>query len=219
MRNLIIVGTGDYALVAYQFFLKEGKYRVIGFAEERPFHAKRKVEGLPNLYFEELEFKAPPDDTTLFIAIGPNKVNSVRQRIYELAKSKGYSFAKYISPEASVWDANAIGENSCIFPRSVVEPFATVGNNSVLWSGAIVAHHSSVADHCFLAPGACISGRTTIGANTFIGINATVRDNLKIGERVIIGGGAVIKKDCENDGVYSAPGTGLYNKDSFNTKV
>ncbi len=76
-----------------------------------------------------------------------------------------------------------------------------------------------MGDHCFLAPGACISGRTVIGENCFLGINSTVRDNIKIGRRVIIGGGAVIKKDCEDDGVYSAPGTPLFNKDSFNTNV
>lgn len=219
MRNLIIVGAGDYGRVALRLLNREVTYRVIAFSEEKDFLVRHKVEGLPNIPFEGLEFNAPPEDTSLLIAIGPNRVNSVRRRIYENAKAKGYSFAKYISPDASVWDENAVGENSLVFPRCVVEPFATVGNNCVLWSGALVAHHSSVGDHCFLAPGACVSGRTVIGENCFLGINSTVRDNIKIGCRVIIGGGAVIKKDCEDDGVYSAPGTPLFNKDSFNTNV
>jgi sugar O-acyltransferase (sialic acid O-acetyltransferase NeuD family) len=219
MRNLIIVGTGDLAVLALHFLKKEGRYRVIGFAEESAFRARRKVEELPNLAFEELEFKAPPEDTTLLIAIGPNKSNTIRQRLYETAKAKGYSFATYIHPEACVWDVNAIGENSIIFPRVVLEPFATIGNNCIVWSGAIIAHHSVIGDHTFIAPGACMSGRTTIGENCFIGLNATVRDYVKVGKRVIVGAGAVIKKDCEDDGVYSASGTPLYNKDSFNTKL
>ncbi|MBL0102484.1 MAG: acetyltransferase [Bacteroidetes bacterium] len=219
MRNLIIVGTGDLAVLTLHFLNKEGRYRVIGFAEERAFLAKRKVENLPNIAFEELEFKAPPEETTLFIAVGPNKSNTVRQRLYETAKAKGYSFATYISPEASVWDVNAVGENTIIFPRVVLEPFAKIGNNCIVWSGALIAHHSEIGDHSFLAPGACISGRTKIGENCFIGLNATVRDYVKVGKRVIVGAGAVIKKDCEEDGVYSAPGTSLLNKDSFNTKL
>ncbi len=219
MKNLIIVGTGDYALVALYFLKLTGKYNIIAFSEEKSYIRFDIVEGLPNIPFEELEFKAPPDDTVLLIAIGPNKVNSVRERLYLSAKEKGYSFIKYISPQASVWDENAIGENSFIFPNCVVEPFAKVGNNSVLWSGTVVAHHSEVKDHCFLAPGSCISGRSVIGSNSFIGINATVRDNVTIGEKCIVGGGALIKKNLENGGVYSQQGTAKFNDDSFNTKV
>jgi sugar O-acyltransferase (sialic acid O-acetyltransferase NeuD family) len=219
MKNLIIVGTGDYALVALYFLKLTEKYNIIAFSEEKSYIRFDIVQGLPNIPYEELEFKAPPDDTVLLIAIGPNKVNSVRERLYLSAKEKGYSFIKYISPQACVWDENAIGENSFIFPNCVVEPFAKVGNNSVLWSGAIVAHHSVVKDHCFLAPGACISGRSVIGSNSFIGINATVRDNVIIGEKCIVGGGALIKKNLENGGVYSQQGTAKFNDDSFNTKV
>ena len=219
MKNLIIVGTGDYALVALYFLKFTGKYNIIAFSEEKSYIRFDIVEGLPNIPYEELEFKAPPDDTVLLIAIGPNKVNSVRERLYLNAKEKGYSFIKYISPQASVWDENAIGEYSFVFPNCVVEPFAKVGNNSVLWSGAVVAHHSEVKDHCFLAPGACVSGRSVIGSNSFIGINATVRDNVIIGEKCIVGGGALIKKNLENGGVYSQQGTAKFNDDSFNTKV
>mgnify|MGYP001028446268 CR=1 FL=1 len=219
MKNLIIVGTGDYALVAYHFLKNEKSYRVIAFSEERNYIRFHKIEGLPNIPFEELEFKAHPEDTLLLIAIGPNKVNTVRERLYLNAKAKGYSFVKYISPEASVWDAEAIGENSFIFPKCVVEPFAKVGNNSVLWSGVVLAHHSEVKDHCFLAPGVCISGRSVIGSNSFIGINATIRDNVTVGEKCIVGGGALIKKNIADGGVYSEPGTGRYKDDSFNTKV
>ena len=219
MKNLVIVGTGDYALVAFHFLRQTGSYNIISFSEEMNYIRFDIVEGLPNIAFEELEFKAPPEDTMLLIAIGPNKVNSVRERLYLSAKEKGYSFIKYISPQATVWDENAIGENSFIFPNCVVEPFAKVGNNSVLWSGAILAHHSEVKDHCFLAPGVCISGRSVIGSNSFIGINATIRDNVTVGERCIVGGGALIKKNIENGGVYSQSGTAKYDGESFNTKV
>jgi sugar O-acyltransferase (sialic acid O-acetyltransferase NeuD family) len=219
MKNLIIVGTGDYALVAFHFLKEVKDYRIIAFSEERNYIRFHVIEGLPNIAFEDLEFKAPAEETLLLIAIGPNKVNTVRERLYLDAKAKGYSFIKYISPEASVWDEKAIGENSFIFPKCVVEPFAKVGNNSVLWSGAILAHHSEVKDHCFLAPGVCISGRSVIGSNSFIGINATIRDNVIVGEKCIVGGGALIKKNIESGGVYSASGTSRYKDDSFNTKV
>jgi sugar O-acyltransferase (sialic acid O-acetyltransferase NeuD family) len=219
IKDLIIVGTGDYALVAYKLLKRSGEYNIIAFSEERNFIRFHKIEDLPNIPFEELEHKASPDDVHLLIAVGPNKVNTVRERLFNVSKQKGYSLIKYISPEASVYDVDAIGENTFIFPQCVVEPYAKVGSNCVLWSGAIVAHHAEIMDHCFLAPGVCISGRTVIGQNTFLGINSTVRDNITIGEKCIIGAGAVIKKRIPPGGVYSASGTYRYSDDSFNTKV
>lgn len=219
MKNLVIVGTGDYAMVAYEILKREGQYNIIAFSEERDFIRHHMIGSLPNVPFEELEFKTPPSDVILLIAIGPNKVNTVRERLFLEAKKIGYSFLTYISSESSVWDKNKIGENTFIFPGCVVEPFASIGNNCVLWSGSIVAHHSLIKDHCFLAPGVCISGRTEVGSNTFIGINATVRDNISIGEKCIIGGGALIKKNIEDGGVYSALPTERFNDDSLNTKV
>ena len=82
MKNLVIVGTGDYALVAFHFLKQTGSYNIISFSEEMNYIRFDIVEGLPNISFEELEFKAPPEDTMLLIAIGPNKVNSVRERLY-----------------------------------------------------------------------------------------------------------------------------------------
>jgi sugar O-acyltransferase (sialic acid O-acetyltransferase NeuD family) len=219
MKNVVIVGTGDFALVALQMLLRESAYKVIAFSEEKKFIRSATVEGLPNIPFEEIETNHAPGTALLLIAIGPNKINTVRERIYLEAKRKGYSFVTYISPQALVWSPEQLGENTFIFPGSIIEPFAKIGNNCVLWSGSIVAHHSEVKDHCFLAPGASVSGRSVIGANSFIGINSTIRDNIVIGEKCIIGAGALVKKNIESGGVYSEAATTRYNDDSMNTKV
>lgn len=217
MKKLLIIGTGDYALVAHHYITTEKLYDVIGFSEERAYIRQEEILGLKNIPFEEID--SFEKSTMILVAIGPNKVNTVRERIYNEVKKKGFNCITYVSPQAIVGDVASIGENSFIFPKCVVEPFAKVGNNTVLWSGATLAHHSEIKDHCFIAPGACISGRTVIKNNCFIGINATVRDNIVVEEKCIIGGGAVIKKNTVAGGVYSAPPTGLYNTDSFDTRV
>jgi sugar O-acyltransferase (sialic acid O-acetyltransferase NeuD family) len=217
--KLIIVGTGDYAEVAHFLLLHEGRYDLLAFSEERAFMKANDFKGMPIFAFEDLPSLFGIDDVHLLVAIGPNRVNTVRERLYCEAKAKGFNFIRYVSPQALVWDENAIGENSFIFPQCVIEPFATVGVNSVLWSGCLLSHHALVADHCFLAPGVCVSGRTVIRNNCFIGINATIRDNIVVEERCIVGGGAVIKRNTEPDGVYSATGTPLYNYHSLQTRV
>lgn len=219
MKKLIIIGTGDYAEVAHHFISKEKLYEVVAFSEEKAFMKKKEVAGLPNVAFEEMDKLFSSGEVKALVAVGPNKVNTIRERLYQETLQKGFQCITYISPGATVWNPDAIGTNSFIFPGCVVEPFARIGNNTVLWTGSLIAHHSEVKDHCFLAPGVCISGRTVVHNNCFIGINATVRDNIVIAEKCIIGGGAVIKKNTEAGGVYSAEGTRIYNTDSFNTKV
>lgn len=217
MNKLIIIGTGDYAITAADYL--EGAYELAGFAEEAAYRKLPHLMGRPIFDFEKLPALFPPDACKLLVATGPNRVNTVRERLYLQAKKTGYSFITFIHHKASVAASAEIGENSFLFPGSIVEPFAKVGNNCVLWSGAILAHHSSLEDHCFMAPGAKISGRVQVGKNCFIGINATVRDNLVIAEKCIIGGGAVIKKNTAADGVYSAMPAKLISENSLDTKV
>lgn len=216
---LIIVGTGDYAEVAFHFLNSSESHDVIGFSEEAAFIKKKDFKGRLIYKFEELQDLFDPFKTRVLVAIGPNHVNTVRARLYESVKTKGFTCIKYIHASAYVWDEQAIGDNSFIFPGCIVEPYATIGNNCVMWSGSIVAHHSVIQDHCFVAPGCTISGRTVIKKNCFLGINSTIRDNIVVEERCIIGGGSVIKKNTHPDGVYSATPTSLSNYGSLNTKV
>ncbi|MFM9984877.1 MAG: acetyltransferase [Flavobacteriales bacterium] len=217
MDNLVIVGTGDYAEMA-SFFLKD-HYAIVGYTEERAYRKLPSFNELPIFDFEDLAAKYNPSNLKVFVAVGPNRVNTVRERLYKEVKNLGFECVNYIHPKAFVASPNQVGENSMIFPNAVVEPGSHVGNNCVMWSGAILAHHSVLGDHCFMAPGSKISGRTAVKNNCFIGINATIRDNVIIEESCIIGAGAIIKKNTIKNGVYSAEPTLLYNSNAMDTKV
>ncbi|MFN7044599.1 MAG: acetyltransferase [Flavobacterium sp.] len=217
MEDLLIIGTGDYATVA-SYYLKE-KFNIIGYAEEKSFRVLNDLMGMPIYDFENIKDIFNPSKIKILVAIGPNFSNTIRERLYKEVKKLNFKCITFIHSDAKVYDINAIGENSFIFPNVVVEPYATVGNNCVLWSGAILAHHSKLLDNCFMAPGALISGRTIVNNNCFFGINSTVRDNLVIEKNCIIGAGAIIKKSTVENGVYSSNGTLLLNNSSFNTKV
>lgn len=219
MTNLVIVGTGDFAEVAAYFFKESNQYNLVAFAEERAYIRKENFCDLPVIATEDIVHLFPSSNYRIFVAIGPGKVNTVRERIYLDLKKRNYSFATYIHRTAFVWDNACIGENSIIFPHVVIEPFAKVGNNCVLWSSSVLAHHSVVDDNCFIAPGAKLSGKVHVKKNCFIGINATIRDHVIVEANNIIGAGAVIKKNTIINGVYSHSGTAIYNQDSFESKL
>ncbi len=219
MKCIVIVGTGNLAEIAIQYLKRDLDNQIVAFSVEKEYKKTSNFCGLPVIDFEELSKLFPPETTDLLIAIGPNRVNMVRQRLYQEAKNMGYSFITYISPRANVWNPDKIGENSFIFDGCIVEPEAEIGVNTIMWSGSLVAHHSIVGDHCFLAPSSVISGKTIVKNNCFIGINATIRDHIVIEENCIIGCGAVIKKNTKKHGVYSTKETKLYHENSLETKV
>jgi len=217
MEKLLIIGTGDYAKMAY-FYLSES-YEIVGFSEEFAFRKLENLNDLAIYNFEEISDLFKSSDIKVLVAVGPNYVNTTRERLFKEIKTLGYQCITFIHPTAYVWDVKSIGENSFIFPNAVVEPYAIVGDNCVIWSSAILSHHSKLQDHCFMAPNASVSGRTVIKNNCFLGINSTVRDNIIVEKNCIIGAGAIIKKSTTENGVYSSKGTDLYNVNSRDTHV
>ncbi|WP_299219898.1 acetyltransferase [uncultured Aquimarina sp.] len=219
MKSIVIIGTGNLAEIAIQYLRRDLENKIVAFSVEKDYNTAIEFCGLPVVNFEDLIDSYPPERTELLIAIGPNRLSSVRARLYLMAKELGYDLVTYISPRAFVWDPKNIGESCFIFDGCVVEPETIIGDNTVMWSRSVVAHHSVIGKHCFMAPSATISGKVIVKDNCFIGINATIRDHVIIEENCIIGCGAVIKKNTRKNGVYSTKGTTIYHLDSMNTKV
>jgi sugar O-acyltransferase (sialic acid O-acetyltransferase NeuD family) len=195
MRKLIIYGTGLIAEVADFYFNTDTDYEVAAFTNAAEFITQDDFRGKPLVAFEQLEKIYPPADYDIFIALGYNKTNQIRQARYYEAKHKGYRCATYISSRASYYDT-PLGDNCFILEDNTIQPFVTIGNNVTLWSGNHIGHHSTIRDHCFISSHVVVSGNCDIGENCFIGVNSTLRDNIKLERFVVIGSGAIVMKDC-----------------------
>lgn len=195
MRKLIIYGTGLIAEVADFYFTADTDYEVAAFTNAAEFITQDEFRGKPLVAFEQLENIYPPADYDIFIALGYNKTNQIRQARYHEAKQKGYRCATYISSRASYYNT-PVGDNCFILEDNTIQPFVTIGNNVTLWSGNHIGHHSTIRDHCFISSHVVVSGNCDIGENCFIGVNSTLRDNIKLERFVVIGSGAIVMKDC-----------------------
>jgi len=195
MRKLIIYGTGLIAEVADFYFNTDTDYEVAAFTNAAEFITQDDFRGKRLVAFEQLEKIYPPADYDIFIALGYNKTNQIRQARYQEAKQKGYVCATYISSRASYY-GTPVGDNCFILEDNTIQPFVTIGNNVTLWSGNHIGHHSTIRDHCFISSHVVVSGNCDIGENCFIGVNSTLRDNIKLERFVVIGSGAIVMKDC-----------------------
>jgi sugar O-acyltransferase (sialic acid O-acetyltransferase NeuD family) len=219
-RPLVIIGAGEFAQIACEYFQHDSDYDVVAFSVERNYLSQANLADRPVVAYESLVELYPPEDVDAFVAIPASQLNRLRTRFYQDAKSKGYRLATYVSSRAFVWRNAEVGENSFIFENNVIQPFVRVGNNCVLWSGNHIGHRTVVRDNVFIASHAVISGYCEIGESSFVGVNTTFNDRVKVAQDCVIGSGALVVRDTEPGRVYvGSPARALADRSSLDVSL
>lgn len=214
-KKLIIIGAGEFAEIAYEYFTHDSPYNVIAFSIEREYIKNTELLDLPVVPLEELEKRYDPSEYSVFVATTYTQLNRLRARFYKLVKEKGYSVASYVSSKAFVWRNVEIGENCFVFENNVLQYYVKLGNNVILWSGNHVGHRTHIEDNCFVSSHVVISGYCIIGKNSFLGVNSCLNDHITIGQDCVIGSGSVVVKNTETGKVYVGNPAKPGNKSSF----
>lgn len=204
MKKLIIVGTGETADIAYEYFSTDSDYSVVAFSINHEYMENDTHHNLPLVALETLESDFPPDKHEVFVALSSGKLNRDRTRLYNIVKTKGFNCATYVSSSAFVWRTAKIGENCFIFENNVLQHGAKIGNNVVLWSGNHIGHQAKIEDNVFVSSHCVISGYCTIGMNTFLGVNCAIADNVKVGSDCFVGMGSAITRNLADNTLIKA---------------
>ncbi len=216
-QKLVVVGAGEQAEIAYEYFTHDSPHEVVGFSVESEFLDRKELFGLPVVAFEEITDRYPPGEFRAFVAISSTQLNRIRMRLYEAVKKLGYDCVSYVSSHAFVWHDVKIGENTFVFENNVLQYGVSVGDNVILWSGNHVGHQTKIEDHCFVSSHVVISGFCTIGSGCFLGVNSCFGDGLTVAPDCVVGAGAVVVKDTESRKVYVGNPAKPLDRDSFET--
>lgn len=200
-ENVIIFGTLDTAELAHWYLENDSPYNVVAFTVNKEYIKEPTFKNLPVIPFEELEQYYSPSDYKLFAPMTGVKMNTLRKKIYEEGKSKGYNFISYISSKATICD-NKIGENCFILEDNTLQPFTEIGNNVVMWSGNHIGHHGKIEDHVFFTSHVVLSGHCHVKERVWLGVNSTIRDFITLGEGSLIAMGSLITKNTDDNGFY-----------------
>lgn len=199
-KNLLIIGAGEFADIAHEYFTVDSDYAVVGFAVEKDYLTETAKFGLPVVALETVETAFSQDSVEVHVAVTSTGLNQVRERLVGLIRAKGYRFANYVSSRAFVWRTAVLGENVFIFENNVVQHGVQIGDGVVLWSGNHIGHQSRIGDYCFVSSHVVISGYCTIGRRSFLGVNATFADHVSIAPDTFVGLASVLNKSVEEPG-------------------
>lgn len=198
-KKLVIVGAGEFALIAYEYFTYDSEYDVVAFAVHSEYISDREINNIPVVDFETVEENYPPSEYDAFVAVPATQLNRVRIKLFNEAKAKGYTLASYISSHAFVWRNVKVGQNCFIFEDNTVQPFVTIEDNVILWSGNHIGHRTVIKSNSFITSHAVISGYCEIGEGSFIGVNSTFNDKTSVAANCIVGSGSVVTKKLKQE--------------------
>ena len=201
-KPLVIIGNGEIAEMAYEYFEHDSDRKVAAFAIGTDYIKEATLHDRPVISLDGLKQAYPPASFDAFVAIGDGQLNRLRRHHVDLCKAAGYRLASYVSSHAFVWSNVTIGENCFILEHNVLQPFTAVGDNVTLWSGNHIGHRSVIEDDVFVASHVVVSGFCRIGARSFVGVNASFAAHVDVGVDNFIAMGAVVTKSTEPDGVY-----------------
>ena len=151
MAKIVIVGDGETAELAYEYFTHDSPHEVVAFSVEREYAKKEQLFGLPVVFFEDLQSLFAPAEHSAFVAISYTKLNRVRARLYQETKSKGYELVSYVSSKAFVWHNVEVGENCFLGVNSTIVNNVKIGRDC--WLGPDVTIVRDAPEATFFKPG------------------------------------------------------------------
>jgi sugar O-acyltransferase (sialic acid O-acetyltransferase NeuD family) len=216
-ERVVIVGTGETAAVALEYFRHDTPHEVVAFCAETPFIEADSYYGLPLVPLEGLADAYPAAGHRVFVAVALVQLNRVRRRLYRAVKAAGFGCVSYVSSHAVVTPNVTIGENSFVQEHVALQYGARVGDNVFLGSGTCVGYRSVVEDDCYAGPHVTVGDFCRIGRASFLGANSCVAEGRLVAEDCIVGAGTAILKDTMTRQVYLGNPARCLGRDSFET--
>ena len=204
-KQLVIFGSGEFAVLAKFYFGHDSEYTVVGFTVDREYMSGDSFEGLPLVPFDDVGNRFPHSEHEMHVALSYRQLNRLRQDKYIQGKQAGYAFASYVCSKSVAWSDLSIGDNCFILENQTIQPTVKIGNNVIIWSGNHIGHGTLIGDHTYIASHVVISGHCKIGERCFLGVNATLRDHATVGDDCFIAMNSAVTQDVPDGAVVVGP--------------
>ena len=169
-NNLLIIGAGQYGLVALEIAQAMGRFGEIAFLDDS-FTGKvhEPAEG-PSVIGSSRDIEKFAGKFRYgFVAIGNP---GVRRRLIEKLRFNCITPAILVHPSAFVSPSAQLQMGSCVEPLAVVQANSVVATASFIASGAVVRHDAFVGEFCHVDCNAVVESTAIVPTETKICCNS-----------------------------------------------
>ena len=154
MGRLLILGAGQYGLVAKEVAEAMNCFSQIDFLDDHSEVAIGKLNDIENIEYD-----------AAFVAIGNPAVRS--QYLDRIEKT-----ATLIHPRACVSLSAKIGEGCIVEAGAVICSDAKVGKGTIVMANAVVGHNATVGDYCQLKYNCTIPEMANVTSSQIVACNS-----------------------------------------------
>ena len=172
-NNLLIIGAGQYGLVALEIAQMMGRFGEIAFLDDS-FSGKvpEPADG-PSVIGSSRDIEKFAGKFRYgFVAIGNPHV---RRNLTEALCSSGLTPATLIHPTAYVSPSAQLQNGCCIEPLAAVQTGVALGSATFVASGAIIRHNATVGNFCHVDCTAVVETGAVVPEYTKVPCNSVFR--------------------------------------------
>lgn len=164
-KNLLILGAGQYGVMAKEIAEAMGVFDRIAFLDDSfsTCHPERSVSGVEGSFADLPKFSS--DFHYGFAAIGNPEL---RRKFTEQLLQNKMTPAVLVHPSAYVSPSAQLEQGCCIEPNATVQTRATVKTATLIASGAVVRHNAVVGEYCHVDCNAVVNSTANVPAGTHI---------------------------------------------------
>lgn len=189
--KLILIGGGGHCASCIDAIEQENKFSIAGIVDKDI--ATENLLGYPLLGYDDDLVKLRATCDYALITVGQIKSPVIRIRLFEYAKSLGFTLPAIISSRAYVSRHASVGEGTIVMHDALVNARASVGSNCIVNSKALIEHDAVIEDNCHISTGAIINGGVTVRQGTFVGSNAVTKEYVQTNNNDFIKAGSIFK--------------------------
>lgn len=196
MKNLIILGTGNFSKIVYEYALSNPKYNIEwaikGFIDFNSEYIKADID-YPDLISTIDDYIVQKDDVFICSYVNPED----RAKSVEMISQKGGEFINIIHPLSNISRKATYGIGNFIGAFTTISVNTKIGNHIIIQDHCNIGHDSSIGDFSHLYVGNIICGKNQIGKQVSLYTGSTIYPKVKISDHAIVGAGSVVMRNIK----------------------
>ncbi|WP_026507054.1 acetyltransferase [Butyrivibrio sp. MC2013] len=196
-KELVIVGTGDFAAIVYQMIQRNnGAVRAFCVDDEyydpkAPLFMGERV--IPTSRMIEI---CPQGECGAVLGFIGSPMFDIRREKFSHLLEMGYEFPNIIDCDTDYLEE--IGHGNIIMQNVSIGYDSHIGDCNIVWPGAVFPHNNHIGSFSNIAPNATFCGYASIGDHCYIGAGSVLKNRITVADRTFVGAAAYVRHDTES---------------------